>query len=207
MPSGDGFESHEETVRRRGYLFPAGVDEVGRGPLAGPVVAAAVILPPGAVIPGIRDSKQLSPSRRERLDPIIRSIAVAVSIAAVEADEIDRINILRATHRAMALAIAGLSRAADFVLVDGRPVSSITLPNVALVGGDRRCVSIAAASIVAKVHRDRLMDDLHRCYPGYGFDRHKGYGTREHLRAIGLLGPCPQHRRTFGGVREHVQDP
>ncbi len=204
MSAGDGFESHEETVRRRGYSLPAGVDEVGRGPLAGPVVAAAVILPPAAVIPGLRDSKQLSPARREALDPVIRSVAMAVSVAAVEAGDIDRDNILRATHRAMAMAIAGLPTTPDFVLVDGRLVPSITLPQLALVGGDRRCASIAAASVIAKVYRDRLMVEYHWQFPAYGFDRHKGYGTREHRAAIAVHGPSPLHRRTFRGVREHL---
>lgn len=193
-----GFES---LARDRGFLFPAGVDEAGRGPLAGPVVAAAVVFPAGYLNPDIRDSKLLSPARRELLFGVIRRDAVACAVASVPHEEIDRINILQASLAAMRRAVAALPTPADFLLVDGnRPIPSCNLPQETLVGGDGRCLSIAAASILAKVSRDRMMGEFDLLYPGYGFAVHKGYPTADHLAAIRRLGPSPIHRRTFRGV-------
>lgn len=193
-----GFES---LARDRGFLFPAGVDEAGRGPLAGPVVAAAVVFPAGYLNPDIRDSKLLSPARRELLFGVIRRDAVACAVASVPHEEIDRVNILQASLTAMRRAVAALPTPADFLLVDGnRPIPSCNLPQETLVGGDGRCLSIAAASILAKVSRDRMMREFDLLYPGYGFAAHKGYPTADHLAAIRRLGPSPIHRRTFRGV-------
>jgi ribonuclease HII len=192
-----GFES---VARERGFVSPAGVDEAGRGPLAGPVVAAAVIFPPGYVHPGIRDSKTLSPSRRERLFPVIHGDAVSCSVALATHEEIDRINILQATLLAMRRAVEMLPAPADFLLVDGNRAIPCATPQETVIRGDARCLSIAAASILAKVTRDRMMEAFDRAYPGYGFALHKGYPTRDHLAAIRRLGPSPIHRRTFRGV-------
>ena len=190
----------ERTCRARGRVRVAGVDEAGRGPLAGPVVAAAVILPPDFDGEGIADSKTLSPAARERAEARIRAGAIAVGVGIVEAEEIDRINILRATHRAMRLAVAALDPPADAVLVDGLPVPDLHADCAALVKGDARCLAIAAASIIAKVTRDRLLCAYDRAYPHYGFARHKGYPSPEHLRALAEHGPCPLHRRPFAPV-------
>jgi ribonuclease HII len=194
MPCDD---AHERRCRADGFAVVAGIDEVGRGALAGPVVAAAVVLDPDRVPVGIDDSKRLRPALRERLAADIR----AWSVAQVEADEIDRVNILRATLAAMRKALDGLCLEPDLVLIDG----STALPNFprpqrTIVGGDGASVSIAAASIVAKVVRDALMRDLDSVWHGYGFAAHAGYGTRTHREAIRRLGPSPIHRRTFRGV-------
>ena len=178
--------------------FVAGVDEAGRGPLAGPVVAAAVILPRGLMIPGLNDSKKLSPQKREALLPQIREQALACAWGVVDAATIDRINILQATFLAMRKALAQLSPSPDRVLVDGNlPIGGLSLPQRPLVGGDGQSLSIAAASVVAKVVRDHHMQEMDALYPGYGFAAHKGYGSREHIEAIRRLGPCPLHRRSF----------
>jgi ribonuclease HII len=182
----------------------AGVDEAGRGCLAGPVVAAAVILPADFVLPGLTDSKLLSPPARARLAEAIRAIAVAYAIAAVEASEIDATDILRATLRAMASAVHGLSVGPELVLVDGNVLPRLTVPARAVVGGDRLVPAISAASILAKVTRDATMVEWDGRFPGYGFAQHKGYGTAAHLDSIVRHGPCPIHRKTFAGVREHV---
>ena len=175
----------------------AGVDEVGRGCLAGPVVAAAVVLNPERPIRGLRDSKLLTPAARERLyDGIVRC-AAGWSLACVEASEIDRINIHNAALRAMLAAVTRLAPAPDFVLVDGFPLPGLAVPQRAVVKGDRHCAVIAAASIVAKVTRDRQMRRLHQADPRYGFDRHKGYATAQHLAAIERFGGSPAHRRSF----------
>jgi ribonuclease HII len=181
----------------RGARFLAGVDEAGRGPLAGPVVAAAVIANPGAWIEGIDDSKKLSPSRREELFELITRGAISVGIGVVPHTEIDRVNILKATMQAMAGAVSQLDPAPDHLLVDGPRYDGGRVPFTPLIGGDAMCYSIAAASIVAKVTRDRIMTECDRAYPGYGFAKHKGYGTPEHLDAIRTLGPCEIHRRSF----------
>lgn len=192
-----------ESLRLRGVRSVAGIDEAGRGPLAGPVVAAAVIL--GERVPeGIDDSKKLSPARRERLHDEIRATALTVGVGIVDAGEIDRLNILQATLLAMRRAVDSLSIPADHLLVDGNhPIPGFS-SQTTVVGGDARFLPIAAASIIAKVTRDRIMDELHRLYPAYGFDRHRGYGTRHHLDAIARHGVSPVHRTTFAGVREHL---
>jgi ribonuclease HII len=183
---------------------PAGVDEAGRGSLAGPVVAAAVILPPRAELPGLTDSKLLRPATRVRLAEAIRAEAVAYAVAAVEASEIDATDILRATLRAMSMAVAGLTPQPDLVLVDGNVLPALPVPAQAIVRGDRLVPAISAASVLAKVTRDRIMDGWAARFPIYGFGQHKGYGTAAHLAQIAAHGPCPIHRTSFAGVREHV---
>ena len=196
----------------RGEVFPsgdrvAGVDEAGRGSLAGPVVAAAVILPADVVLPGLTDSKLLSPAARTRLAEAILAVAVAYAVAAVEASEIDATDILRATLRAMASAVRGLSVVPELVLVDGNVLPPLAVPARAVVRGDRLVPAISAASILAKVTRDATMDEWGLRFPVYGFSRHKGYGTAAHLASIVQQGPCPIHRKTFAGVREHLGGP
>jgi len=188
----------EQEYSQAGMRYIVGVDEAGRGPLAGPVVAAAVCLPPQANLPGVQDSKTLTAARREVLYDQIRNQALAVGLGVVWPEVIDRINILQATHRAMVEAVVDSGVQPDLLLVDGLWVSRLDMaPQVALVKGDALCLSIAAASIVAKVERDRIMVALDQEYPGYGFSKHKGYPTKEHIAAIQALGLCPQHRRTF----------
>jgi ribonuclease HII len=199
LPAAD-LSLHEEAARRRGFVSVAGIDEAGRGPLAGPVVAAAVLLPHRIDLPGVRDSKQLKARERESLCTVIFSAARAIGIGSVEATEIDRDNILQATFRAMLLAIRSLPFSPDLLLIDGPYRLPLPIAQAGIPGGDRKSLSIAAASIVAKVHRDRIMQAYHDLYPEYGFDRHKGYGTALHLQAIRRLGPCPLHRRSFKGV-------
>lgn len=192
----------ERAVRESGRQWVAGVDEAGRGPLAGPVVAAAAVLPPDFDPTGISDSKRLSAAQRERAYARLVAEACAWAVGIAEPEEIDRINILRATHAAMRRAVSGLARAPDAVFVDGLPVPDLHPDCRNLIGGDARCLSIAAASIIAKVTRDRLMVGCHARWPVYGFDRHKGYGSREHLAALAAHGPCPIHRRSFGPVAQ-----
>jgi ribonuclease HII len=182
----------------------AGVDEVGRGPLAGAVVAAAVVLGACTRIDGLRDSKALDARTRERLAAEIRAGALAVAIGEASVEEIDRLNILRATLLAMQRAVAGLAVRPDVVLVDGRERPLVGLPVTAIVGGDATVPAISAASIVAKVHRDAAMRAAALAWPGYGFERHKGYATRAHLAALRRLGPTPLHRRSFAPVRAAV---
>jgi ribonuclease HII len=182
----------------------AGVDEAGRGSLAGPVVAAAVILPADAVLPGLTDSKLLTPAARTRLAEAIRAIAVAHAVAAVEAPEIDAMDILRATLQAMASAVRALSVVPDLVLVDGNVLPPLSVPAQAVVRGDLLVPAISAASILAKVARDAIMDEWGLRFPVYGFARHKGYGTAAHRESIVQYGPCPIHRKSFAGVREYV---
>jgi ribonuclease HII len=190
----------ERELRRRGYEKLAGVDEAGRGSLAGPVVAAAVLVPRGWVLPGLDDSKQVDAETRARLETEIRRRAVAVGTGVVPAAEIDAHDILRASLRAMRLALEALPVAPEAVLVDAVRVPGVRLPQLPVVHGDALCASIAAASIVAKVLRDRLLEDLSRAHPVYGFDQHKGYGTPEHWEALRRFGPCPEHRLTYRGV-------
>jgi ribonuclease HII len=178
----------------------AGVDEAGRGPLAGPVVAAAVILERGRIPKGLNDSKQLSAEMREELFPQIMARAVAVGVGEASVDEIDLVNIRQATHLAMARAVRALSVAAAFALVDGNDAPALPCPCETLVDGDARSLSIAAASIVAKVTRDRMMSLLHLAHPHYGWVRNKGYGTEEHLIALGRHGVTPHHRRSFAPI-------
>jgi ribonuclease HII len=188
---------------RRGFRRVAGVDEVGRGPMAGPVVAAAVVLDPSEVASwwgDLRDSKLLSARARQRLAEAIRREA-EVGVGVVGPDIIDAAGITAATYQAVCLALAELRPAPDYILVDGRPLRDVALPHKSLIGGDRRCLSIAAASIVAKVERDRLMLEYDGVFPGYGFGRHKGYVTGHHIRALTELGPCAIHRRSWAPVR------
>ncbi len=192
----------ELRVRGEGWERVAGVDEAGRGPLAGPVVAAAVVLPDDLELPGLRDSKLLRPEEREELYLAVTAGAVAWAVGTADAAEIDRVNILRATHLAMARALSALEQRVHGALVDGLPVSGLPCPHRAIVGGDACCVSIAAASVIAKVTRDRLMRELDARFPGYGFAEHKGYATPAHRRALRELGPSPCHRRSFRPVRE-----
>lgn len=178
----------------------AGLDEAGRGPLAGPVVASAVILAPGAPIRGLDDSKRLVPEERERLFAIIQARAMAVGVGVADPDTIDRVNILEATRLAMRAALAALAMEPELVLTDFVALEGLGCPQRNLVEGDRRSATVAAASIVAKVTRDRIMADADRLYPEYGFGRHKGYPTEEHRLALWRHGPCALHRRTFHGV-------
>jgi len=187
----------ENAIRRTGVEFVAGVDEVGRGCLAGPVMAGAVVLHPDRLVSGIADSKLLSADERERLfDEIVES-ALAWTVTRVEAAEIDRINIHRASLQAMREAVLALAPIPGFVLVDGFRIPGLSMPQRALVGGDRRSSAIAAASILAKVTRDRVMVSLHAEDPRYGFDQHKGYATRQHLDAVARFGYSSVHRKTF----------
>jgi ribonuclease HII len=181
----------------------AGVDEAGRGPLAGPVVAAAVILPEDFALDGLTDSKKVSAPKREKIYAILTATTeILWAVAEASVEEIDRLNILRATHLAMARAVQALPSKPDHALVDGLPVRGLPVEHTAVVEGDTLSLSIAAASIIAKVTRDRLMVELDTRFPQYGFARHKGYGVREHLEALRNHGPCPAHRRTFAPVAQ-----
>ena len=197
--------SEEEQFRAQGYRWMAGVDEAGRGPLAGPVVAAAVIINAGDEIPGVRDSKLLTPRQREHVYPIITARALAWGVGIVGPRDIEKHNILQATIRAMKEAVLSLDPSPDFLLIDGINPLPLDIPQQAVKQGDARCHSIAAASIVAKITRDRLMLEYHRVYPLYNFAGHKGYPTREHREAIRRYGCCEIHRRTFKGVKEHLE--
>lgn len=190
----------ESAAWRRGISRLAGVDEAGRGPLAGPVVAAAVVLAPGARIAGVDDSKRLLPEERQRLFDLIQERAVGVGVGIVDHLTIDRINILQATRLAMGQALGALGMEPELVLTDFVTVPGLRCPQRNLVEGDRRSASVAAASIIAKVTRDRIMEEADRKYPMYGFGRHKGYGTPEHRIALEQHGPCALHRRTFAGI-------
>lgn len=187
----------EERLRTEGYRSICGVDEAGRGPLCGPVVAAACILPEGFVLPGLNDSKKLTAKKREQLYDLICENAVAYSIAEASVEEIDALNILEADLLAMRRAIAGLSIPADVALIDGNIARDFPIPAYAVIGGDAKSPSIAAASILAKVTRDRCCVALDRAYPQYGIAKHKGYGTKQHMDALRLYGPAPIHRKQF----------
>lgn len=195
----------ERDAYKRGYQRIAGIDEAGRGPLAGPVIAAAVILPPGLFIKEVNDSKKLSPDKRERLYDVIMEQAHSVGVGVGSPALIDRINILQATRHAMLEAVSLLSSPPDFILIDGISTIGTPIPQKTIKKGDSLSLSIAAASIIAKVTRDRLMRELDALHPGYGFAGHKGYGSSLHMEAIRRLGPSPVHRLTFGGVKEHAQ--
>ncbi|MFI5395286.1 MAG: ribonuclease HII [Candidatus Binatia bacterium] len=192
----------ERRLWSTGIIHVAGVDEVGVGPLAGPVLAAAVILPQGASLRGVDDSKKLTAALREELAAKIRAVAIGVGIGIVEPEEIDRLNIYRAALEAMRKAVTALPIAPEHVLVDARRIPSLTMAQTPLIKGDSRSYSIAAASIIAKVARDRIMRELDQRYPQYGFRDHMGYGTAQHLTAIHRYGPSPVHRRSFAPVRE-----
>ncbi|MEI6674438.1 MAG: ribonuclease HII [Verrucomicrobiota bacterium] len=195
--------SLEDALRARGMTVVAGVDEAGRGPLAGPVAAAAVILPGAFLCPGLDDSKKLSPRKREAIYQFITADPRVVwSVALASAVEIDALNILRATHLAMRRAVAGLAVVPDYCLIDGLPVRGFAWPHDGIVKGDGRSCSIAAASIIAKVTRDRLLRDLDAEFPQYGFAKHQGYGTKQHLEALRIHGPCCHHRSSFEPVAQ-----
>ncbi len=203
MPDID-WRHFEQAASAAGFKTIAGVDEAGRGPLAGPVVAAAVVVGTGFDVAGIDDSKRLSAFRRTRLMPLICRRAAGWGVGVVGPTEIDRINILQATRKAMCRAVAQLAVRPDFLLIDGNQSLDLTIAQQTVVKGDRRSISIAAASIVAKVFRDRLMQCYHSIFPEYDFARHKGYPTPQHKRAVAQFGCSPLHRRTFKGVREHL---
>ncbi len=191
----------ESEYRAIGYRLIAGVDEVGVAPLAGPVLAAAVILPPEARFAHLNDSKLLTPEMRTRVYADVARVATAISIAQASVDEIDTLNVLQATRLAHRRAIEGLRQRPHLVLIDGRYAAEVPIAQLVIVDGDATCASIAAASVVAKVTRDRMMEDLAERYPQYGFARHKGYGTRAHLEAIRRFGLTPVHRRSFAPLR------
>jgi len=180
----------------------AGVDEAGRGPLAGPVVAAAVILEAGTRIRGVDDSKRLTPEQRKELDGVIRTRAVSIGVGIMDSRTIDRVNILEATRRAMRLALGALGQEPELVLTDFVFLDGLPCPQRNLVDGDQRSATVAAASIIAKVARDGIMEEADREYPQYGFGQHKGYATLEHRTALMAHGPCPLHRRSFAGVSQ-----
>lgn len=199
----------ENAARRRGAARIAGLDEVGRGPMFGPVVAAAVVLPKGCRLQGLTDSKQLTEKQRNEFDLSVRAQALAWAIAAVDAETIDRINIRRASLLAMRMAVERLAVAPDFLLpdyllIDGLDMIDWPCEQQAVVGGDARSISIAAASVLAKVHRDRLLVELDAVYPGYGLARHKGYCVAEHLEALRRLGPTPLHRKNWSPVAQRM---
>lgn len=195
---------YERAAIARGHRVIAGVDEAGRGPLAGPVVAAAVILPLHCDTAGIYDSKQLSPKKREAAFGRIQDIALAIGIGSVDSQEIDRINILQATYRAMRAAINELTVKPDIFLVDGRPIRDFDRPQMGISAGDSKSASIAAASIVAKVTRDRIMCDYDAVFPQYGFAKHKGYPTEQHVEKLLVHGVCRIHRRSFRPVAKEL---
>ena len=190
-------KSYEKDLWAKGCKYVAGVDEVGRGPLAGPVVTAAVILPENFNVLGVDDSKKLSPKKREELYELIIENAIAVSIGRKEPEIIDEINILQATKEAMKEAILGLGVRPDHVLIDAVKLDDLGIPQTSIIKGDAKSVSIAAASIIAKVTRDREMIEMDSVYPGYAFASNKGYGTKAHYEGLKKLGPCPIHRKTF----------
>ena len=194
----------ETKASHQGFKNIAGIDEAGRGPLAGPVVAAAVIFPFQVNIPGLNDSKKLSIKKREELFPKIQEISVSYGVAIVNEKVIDKINILQAARLAMKQALETLKITPGLLLIDGNQKIDSTLNQWAIVKGDSRSLSIAAASVLAKVTRDRIMDDYHKLYPQYEFNRHKGYGTKLHRNLIQEHGPCPIHRNTFKGVSEYI---
>ncbi|MBQ9644007.1 MAG: ribonuclease HII [Lachnospiraceae bacterium] len=185
--------------RDSGTVLIGGIDEAGRGPLAGPVSAAVVLLPDDREFPYVNDSKKLSPKKRDELYDYIRENAAAFSVALVDAQRIDEINILQATYEAMRKAVADLEIQPEVLVNDAVKIPGIELPQIPVVKGDAKCLSIAAASILAKVTRDRLMEEYDRLYPEYGFASHKGYGTAQHIAAIRKYGPCPIHRQSFIG--------
>jgi len=197
--------SFERKYWKSGIHLVAGVDEAGRGPLAGPVVAAAVVFPEEVWIHGVGDSKMLTPRRREQLFEAIKGCALSIGIGIISHEVIDRINIYQATLKAMAGAVSQLKPSPEQLLIDGPRYQENLIPYDAIVDGDAKCYTVAAASIIAKVSRDRMMAEFDREYPQYGFAKHKGYGTREHLEAIRMYGPCPIHRRSFRMPHHHPE--
>jgi ribonuclease HII len=195
-----GLYASQKVFHEEGYQMIAGVDEVGRGCLAGPVCAAAVILPMDLRIPNLNDSKKLTPEIRQKVSAVVLAKALAFHIVMVSVEEIDQLNILWASMKAMKLAVEGLAHAPDLLLVDGNRETELKIPQRAIVEGDGRCASIAAASVIAKVARDRYMTEQQEIYPGFSFSSHKGYGTPQHLRELDQHGPTPLHRRSFAPV-------
>jgi ribonuclease HII len=195
---------YEEQGREEGYQFIAGLDEAGRGPLAGPVAAAAVILPPDFFLPGVNDSKQVSSQLRAELSVAIKKQAIAWSVALAFPGYIDEINILNATKKAMSAAVNALQVKPDLLLIDALKIADIHIKQQSIIKGDSLSISIACASILAKVERDAVMESYEHIYPGYGFARHKGYATRQHLEALTKWGPTPIHRRSFEPVKSMV---
>ena len=206
MPHQDPDMAEELALHARGFRLVAGLDEVGRGALAGDVVAGAVILPSDAGVlqrlRGVRDSKQLTPRQRSMLRERIQAEAIAIGLGRVSAQEIDRIGIAPATREAMRLAVVGLDVAPDFLLIDAVHLPAVAIPQKSLIKGDVHCLCIAAASVMAKVFRDTMMRELDEVYPGYGFALHKGYGTALHCQALRLYRPCPIHRQSYAPVRQ-----
>jgi ribonuclease HII len=188
---------YERKARQEGFAVIAGMDEVGRGPLAGPVVTCCLILDPDKPVLGVDDSKKLSHKRRMELKAQIEETALAIGIGVVDHTTIDRINILNATKMAMKMAVRNLKIVPDLVMIDAVHIDDLDLPQLSIIKGDAKSVSIAAASIVAKETRDRMMEEYDKLYPGYGFAQNKGYGTKEHMEALKKLGPCPIHRSSF----------
>jgi len=202
--------AEESALHARGFRLVAGIDEVGRGALAGDVVAAAVVLSAdGSVLQrlrGVRDSKQMTPRQRSTLYSTIQAEAIAIGLGRVSAQDIDRMGIVQATRQAMSLAVAGLGVPPDYLLIDALYLPEVAIPQKPIIKGDARCLSIAAASVIAKVTRDTMMVELDAVYPGYGFARHKGYGTAFHCQSLGILRPCPDHRRSYAPVRAAMGD-
>lgn len=205
LPMENNLWDYENKARDQGYQFVAGVDEAGRGPLAGPVVSAAVVFPVKAVIEGLDDSKKLTARKRVELFPKIKEEAIAFEVSVVNAEVIDKVNILQATRLAMKQAVERLLYSPDLLLIDGNQKIESPIEQWTIVKGDAKSFSIAAASVLAKVTRDRIMEDFHRLYPQYEFSQHKGYGTKQHCDLIVEHGPCPIHRHTFKRVAEYVK--
>ncbi|OGW36882.1 MAG: ribonuclease HII [Nitrospirae bacterium RBG_13_39_12] len=191
---------HDESFRKKGFSRIAGIDEAGRGTLAGPVVSAAVVLKEGVRITGLRDSKKVPEKEREPLFYKVQSFSIDIGIGIVSPEEIDRLNILRATRLSMQLAVQNLSRPPDLLIIDAVSLPRVSIKQISPIKGESISASVAAASIIAKVERDKIMMDYHLKYPNYNFEKHKGYSTREHLEMLRLYGPCPIHRRSFHGV-------
>ncbi len=197
--------TYELAALNAGYTTIAGVDEVGMGALAGPVVAGAVIFHPNTRIPNVRDSKTLSSIQREQLAQLIYKKSTAWAVGEASVEEITTLNIRQASHLAMRRALEALAIPPDFILIDGSPIKNFPWPNQNIIDGDRKVFTIAAASIIAKVHRDRLLSDLDQQYPGYGFAKHKGYGVPQHLTALKNFGPCVVHRLSYTPVLQSVR--
>ncbi|RFU71268.1 ribonuclease HII [Peribacillus saganii] len=195
---------HENALRKQGFQSIAGIDEAGRGPLAGPVVAASVILPEAFYLPGLNDSKQLTEAQKNYFHDVIRSEALAIGVGILQSDEIDQFNIYQASKKAMLASVSELSIKPDYLLVDAM-VLTVPMPQQSLIKGDAKSISIAAASVIAKVTRDRMMKDYAQQYPQYGFETNMGYGTPFHLEALKRYGPCPWHRKSFAPVAEAVK--
>lgn len=191
-------KQYENELRKKGYKYICGIDEAGRGPLAGPVVVASVIMPQDSMIEGVNDSKKVSEKKREKLYDLILEEAISYGVGIIGQDEIDEINILNATKKGLTLSLKELTQKPDLIIVDALThIDTLGIPYESIIKGDAKCYSISAASIIAKVTRDRIMREWDKVYPQYGFSQHKGYGTSAHINAIKEYGPCPLHRKTF----------